>query len=345
MIFLTLLCATSQAYELYSVNGNDVKWSVNHATMNIDVNATADQEGWIQEARSAFYKQGSSFWFAVVNDTDSWAYDNGESEITFDPDSSLNAPAHAVFFHDSSGVIDECDILMGDWLPWVGGDRLGNREYVTGGGPEVVSVLVHELGHCAGLGHEADVYNVMGSAWRHIHTNGDVVSAYVGEDATAGLRYLYGDWSGARDLGVSHWKYAGATGAYSDHTRTQLRDVLGTPLTSWTLDIEPGYTLQKDVGVFPEVTLENNGTSAQSVTLAYMLSSDNEITSSDLELERVTVYLTPDTTTTYAGTAVTIPGSQATGFYHLGVLIDPDSAVSEFNEANNATYLAHVLAY
>ena len=343
-----LLCANAWSFEINTTNGNDVRWSGTSTTMQVDVNATAAQRDLVDIAETTFYNQSSLWWHNIVDDDDSWANGNGENEIAWASFATIGAVGQArQIYNTNTGHIVECDVLLSTDTDWVGEDRIDNRVYTSAAtGRHGVATLLHELGHCAGLQHEADVYNIMGTDETHVHVNADDVVAYIGEDASAGLRHLYGDWSGKEELSVSHWKRTGVSGEYSTHGRVGLYDSSWSLMSPYYIEEEPGYWMQKGSAYWPEVTLENSGTSSMWVTVSFVLSTNDFITTGDVELARASYYLSPEgSVLTTTNTDITIPTSQASGFYHLGVIIDPDNTVSELDEGNNAVYLSSLVAY
>ena len=78
------------------------------------------------------------------------------------------------------------------------------------------------------------------------------------------------------------------------------------------------------------------GGNAGSFTVAFYLSLDGAIASSDTLLGTKTVTsLTAGSTTTVSG-SFTVPSGMATGKYYVGVIVDSGSSVAEYNESNNS---------
>jgi hypothetical protein len=77
--------------------------------------------------------------------------------------------------------------------------------------------------------------------------------------------------------------------------------------------------------------------------MRYLLSTNPLISVSDTLLRTVaSVDLGPSQPWTYNAASFTIPASTAPGDYWVGVFIDPSNDVAEFDEADNATYVAKV---
>ena len=124
------------------------------------------------------------------------------------------------------------------------------------------------------------------SMWRTcadaIWANGSSANGYLGEDAADGTTYLYGPWSFAwQDLGVSHWKYFGTSGAYSDHVRTAVYSSTGAALPTVSVNGETGYRVNKGQVVQVEFTYENNGRDTQTVNTGWYVSTNDIISRTD----------------------------------------------------------------
>ena len=79
-------------------------------------------------------------------------------------------------------------LLQRDLREYGGGEFGGGQENRT-----FNSTALHELGHFYGLNHSRTEYSVMGIDRTHIHANGFLAQAYVGEDASHGAVFLYGE--------------------------------------------------------------------------------------------------------------------------------------------------------
>jgi hypothetical protein len=202
------------------------------------------------------------------------------------------------------------------------------------------TTAIHELGHGAGLAHTNNTYNIMGQDWDHIHANGSTARAYLGEDAANGLVYLYGTTSSAtEDLAVTHFKRSGASGEYSTHVPTVLRNSSGGSLSSFVSGGERVYRVNRGQNVRLELSFENNGKTTQTRNVGYYVSTNNIISTGDRFLESGNMTLGRNTVyTTYR--TVTIPNDLVRGQnYWLGAVMDRTGALSEMSEVNNATYI------
>ena len=211
------------------------------------------------------------------------------------------------------------------------------------------STLMHELGHAAGLGHVSTIYNLMGTDWTHVHRRrgqyselsvSDDVRCYTGSDVNTGLVALYGaDPSSRTDISVVHWKWIGKTGEYSLHGRTVIYDVNNNPMpTPLTHDNESVVILVGGQQYFLEATFENLGLNSQEFESEVYLSTNRKITTDDIRISTDSHYLAgaaqgavPDTKTL----SFSVPNDIRTGYYWIGVIVDPHENIEEDNEHNN----------
>lgn len=221
------------------------------------------------------------------------------------------------------------------------------------------SIVMHELGHAAGLQHEGKVLNLMGGAYLII-ANGADFQPYIGEDAASGLIALYGlSKSAKEDVSVSHWRYGdkeddGGGSHFSVHYRTRILDTdhhelpmlcpyakpdLNGPLISACP--EPVYEVIPGQHVKLELTYENAGkTTPLAVKVHYVLSADNVIDAGDRLLKAAMLSFKRDSKPATLTTDIVIPNSVATGKdYWLGCIVDADDALDESFESNNAAYV------
>jgi len=224
------------------------------------------------------------------------------------------------------------------------------REYgggAFGGGQEnrtFNSTALHELGHFYGLKHSTTIYNLMGLDRTHIHANGFLAQAYVGEDASHGAVYLYGESDEQREnLSVSHWKFDPDTAAdanYSRHKRTEIYDQGGNPLTNAaTGNNEQIYEVWPGQRISVEFTLENSGTTNYRVPVAYYYSTNDFITTNDTFLEETQRTINRNLTYEYRRT-INIPMTVSVGDTDaIGIIVDSYDDIEEVNEFDNATYI------
>lgn len=221
------------------------------------------------------------------------------------------------------------------------------------------SIVMHELGHSAGLQHEGDVLNLMGGD-NLLVTNGDVVQPYIGQDAAAGLIALHGVSATAKEeVSVNHWRYgekiAGGGGSFfSVHHRTRMLnahtvelpkecaynkpDINGALITACP---EPIYQVTQGQKIKLELSYENAGkTRTLSVKANYYLSTDNRIDAHDTLLKTRSLSLKRDSKPLTLTTDLVIPNTVVSGkHYWLGCIVDADDKLKESVESNNATYI------
>lgn len=221
------------------------------------------------------------------------------------------------------------------------------------------SIIMHELGHSAGLQHESDVLNLMGGD-NLLVSNGDVVQPYIGEDSAAGLITLHGKSAAAREeVSVSHWRYGGKTaggsgGFYNIHLRTRIFDnhnielprkcAYNKPDLNGSLinDCpEPIYQVNPGQKIKLELSYENAGkTRTLSTKANYYLSTDNTIDINDTLLKTRSVSLNQDQKPSTLTKDIVIPNSVTKGEnYWVGCIVDADDKLKEYIESNNATYI------
>jgi hypothetical protein len=113
-------------------------------------------------------------------------------------------------------------------------------------------------------------------------------------------------------------------------TFAALADLVATSVTG------PGSVNRgKSISVSSNVG-NQGGTNAGSFTVAFYLSKDTTVNSSDTLLGTKTVTsLNAGSTTTVSG-SFTVPSGMSTGNYYVGVIVDSGSAIVEANESNNS---------
>jgi hypothetical protein len=267
---------------------------------------------------------------------------NGQNEVWWT--SGFGAPAVTNYwFNTGSCTFNEADVRFDNTVAYHYTHTKGSLWPYGGAKRPFQTTAMHELGHVVGLGHEGDVYNIMGQDWDHIHANCGLAYAYPGEDAVSGAVALYGVWSGSlEELGVAHWRRTGVSGGYSVHDRTRLLNSSGVELAKWTSSPEPVYRVNKGQVVRLEMTYENMGkTSPLTADARIYLSSNDCITTVDTVLQ--SFWLSQSRNTPYTITrTITIPATLTSGsFRWLGVNIDDPASFTEFydNAYENASYI------
>jgi hypothetical protein len=306
----------------------------------------------LQNAINQFNDHPSKLFYTRVNDDGFVSLNNGQNEVwgSTDPNILQGAPAIAYSswdcFRTPTGLVarmKEGDVIFDyggtRWTPLTQKRLLFNY---TGSARLLQATAIHEFGHAAGLLHENRRYNVMGSDYTHVHTNGAVTNAYMGEDTGTANVFLYGLWAGApQDLGVSHFRYSGAQGEYSAHARTRLfNSVTGATLPTTLVNGETGFVVRRGQAVLAEFTYENNGrTTVTAAPVSYHVSLDDFISAADLRIATTSLTLVRDVASTL-NKSLRIPTNLVVNRnYWLGVVVNPTGTVAEKNRTNNATYI------
>lgn len=113
-------------------------------------------------------------------------------------------------------------------------------------------------------------------------------------------------------------------------------------MAKYSTALDQTYSVTKGSPIQAEITIENNGSVAQSNYVKFYMSTDRTISTSDTLVSTTYMYVSPDSplTTVYA---TSIPSTLTSGgTYYLGAIIDPNSTLSEVNENNNAVYLSTI---
>ena len=213
------------------------------------------------------------------------------------------------------------------------------------------SVFVHEFGHFLGLKHVNTEYNIMGDSWDHMITQNGKTRSYFGEDASKGARQLYGTqntWY--RDLSVSHFRYTGVDGEYSEHERTRAFRNNGTAWVetgtyNGTTDgsvIERLWEVNLGERIRFEYTVENNGKQTENNVRGGVYISTNDWISKQDRLMGTHVWnsiAAQGAAYTFA-VEITVPNNlQRRRVYWVGYIIDDNNTVHEKTGKNNAAYV------
>lgn len=351
VLVCALLCASSAfAFSYKTCLGEKIKFSSNSRTTRPStVSFPAGYwENGIRDTVTKFNRNPSNFRYNVSMDGGSVGRNNGENEIWGGTGSILSgAPAIAYQYWTCYWLfgdhvhMDEVDVIFDYGSPWQWTADTVKSSLIryTGSLRAIQTTGAHELGHGLILNHVNTEYNIMGNDFEHIHVNGSTATAYTGEDAADGAVFLYGVQSWA-DVGVVHWKYSGASGEYSDHTKTVIYNTSNVVLPTVTVAGETGYRVTKGTTVRVEFTYENMGASTQNnIQAGYYISTNDLITTGDTRIGGGSWNLSRgDVLTTTVD--VVIPNNLTSGTnYWLGVIIDENNAISENVEVNNATYI------
>jgi hypothetical protein len=358
----TCLSAPAQAYSYLICDTSFGDEVLNQPSNSLTARSSANSfpaGAWrdgIIDAISRYNRNSSKFTYKHAVDSGGVGLDNGQSEIWGSTDQGIldGAPAIAIsqyecyYFFGVVANMLEGDIVFDytdnsdnafEWTPTNKKSGLGSY---AGTKRLMQGTAVHELGHAAGLQHEDDEYNVMGSDFTHLHTNGPDTVAYIGEDTSRGMVFLYGTDSGAtKDAGLAHWRYSGSDGEYSEHARTRIFNNSGVELSKSTINGEPRYNVVRGNQVRLELTYENNGrTTLTDVLVRYYISTNDTISTSDRHIGSRTIGSLGANDVLTDTRTLTIPSNlDPNKNYWIGAVINPTKTFTESYRINNATYI------
>jgi hypothetical protein len=269
------------------------------------------------------------------------AGNNGQNEIWHDPVNVGTAVCNWWFYGSPTCDVVEVDIRLGNQT-WYALEDSNHTPYGSSG-RSVHGTMVHEGGHCIGLGHTNNLYNIMGDERTHVNRDSTTTYYGPGEDASDALIDLHGKRSGGadtyRDVGVTTWRYSGASGEYSVHKMGRLLNSAGIELAKtgqqWVGQDE--YRINAGDGFQMEATYENNGEmNSETPAVSFYLSTNSIISTSD------TLLLAPGNYTLGRATpfestqsGLTIPVDTPAGDYFVGVIVDSGYTIPETTERNN----------
>jgi hypothetical protein len=210
--------------------------------------------------------------------------------------------------------------------------------------------MVHEGGHCIGLGHTNNLYNIMGDERTHVNRNSTTTYYGPGEDASDGLIDLHGERSGGadsyRDVGVTTWRYDYANGEYSAHKMGRLLNSGGTelPKTGQQWEGQDEYRINAGDDFQMEATFENNGEMGTEYPLvSYYLSTNSVISILDTLLHATGYTLGRNTPFENTQAGLIIPVDTPAGDYFVGVMVDSDNTIPETTDRNNIAHYPIVI--
>jgi hypothetical protein len=338
--------AFAYSYKYCGSTSNKIKWGGTSKRLyasTVSFPAGYWQNG-IQNTINVMNQNPSKFRYSLSMDSGGVGRGNGQSEIWFS--SSLCSPACAYQYYSCYWLfgwrygVNEVDIVYSTSTSWTASTAKSGLIRYGGTRRALQSTGVHELGHGLILNHVNTKYNIMGTDFEHMNANGGTARTYVGEDAANGMVFLYGNRGGWQDVSVTHWKYAGTSGEYSDHTRTVIRSSGGSILPAININGETGRRVSRGTWVRAEFTFENNGSNTQTgVPVGFYISTNDYISTYDRRVATRTLTLARDNPYT-SSTWVFIPSDLTRGRnYWLGAIVDYTNIKPEQVEYNNATYI------
>ncbi|MCX2978449.1 CARDB domain-containing protein [Candidatus Marimicrobium litorale] len=340
LLLISLFALDAQAYNYITCqNGLTLDFNGGDMTFNYGDNLSADEKVALSLAFQRLTDFSDATITTVDNGDDSYFSGNDENEIYLD--SAVSTATCTYWFFSSTCEVAEADMQFGN-QPWTTSDDSGHYPF-SGGSRSLTGTAVHEGGHCVGMAHSSDSYNMMGADFSHVTRNGTAAYYGPGEDLSDGLIDLHGKRSGGldsfRDVGITVMRYTGASGEYSVHGFGAVRGFYGAarPVVGSYVG-QPMYRVGAGASVQIEITLENNGEAdTETPNIGLYLSDNDIISSSDEFLGQVPSSLGRDNALEITLGAI-IPASTAPGNYFLGAYIDHDNLISETTVANNVAY-------
>ncbi|MBV6466704.1 MAG: hypothetical protein DCC43_15565 [Candidatus Brocadia sp.] len=339
LIVAMFFFATVSPADAYTTIGRQLQDFVNMRASAVSFPVGSSYRNALQTVENRVFENPSHFYVETLYDEPSVGFNNGESEVWFSSDSNYS-PAVTFTWYLPYPYIVESDVVFYNGVAYT--TSMAKTNLWSYGGPyrPFQTTAIHEYGHVAGLGHEADEYNIMGADWTHIHCNGSTARSYVGEDACDGLVNLYGlATSSVEDLSVSLFKRVGSSGEYSTHAQCKMySSTTNNELAFTTYQGQRRYTVAPGQVVKVEFTWENQGKTTQTRTAGWYISSNSLITTTDSRFATQNFTLSRGNVNT-TKTTLTIPSNLTPGqTYYLGAIIDYNNGLSEIDENNNAAY-------
>jgi PKD repeat protein len=321
---------SASAYVLPDCWGDLKVWSTLNPTFSPAAVSFPSGTSWRTALESSFDAwnldaPGTRFDFGrTYTSATTWSEGDGVSTVAFTSDYDWGTGTLAVELTDydtcwlfvGGGAISESDVLFNSARTW---STTLNPGTLPRGGDSTINlklVAIHELGHSLGYTpHEDDILATMSSFYPNSGPIGNSNDIHPHADDVLGNRVGYGILSTQRDVAASAYRRTGAGTS----------DVIFPPSSS-----PRGH---KASYLF---SIENRGTATESsVRVEFYLSTNRFISTGDTLLGSATYSLAPGAVGTYTAT-VTVPTSLAPGNYFFGTIVDPQGAIPEVDEGNNA---------
>ncbi len=338
-LLLAVIGQQAQAYTYFTcAGGSQMDFNSGHMTFNYADNLSADQKAAISLGHARLTEFSDSSITTVDNGDSDYSSGNGENEIYLD--AAVGTASCTYWFNPSTCTVIEADMQYGN-QPWTTTDDSQHYPYATG--RSMTGTAVHEGGHCIGMAHTNNLYNMMGVEYSYVTRQGTDTYYGPGEDLSDGLIDLHGERSGGldtyRDVGATVMRYAGFSGEYSLHSFGLLRDYFGNvkPVVGSYVG-QNTYQVAAGEAVLMEVTLENNGEAdVENPLVGFYLSDNDNISAADTFIAEIPVTLGRDAPLE-ALVGLSIPQGTAPGNYFLGVYVDHGNLIAETTVANNVGY-------
>ncbi len=312
---LPLLAITPllSAYSWQTTNGNIIRLdddqllSINLGGSSVN-DAAIDAAEWWNDVYGAYDKLEYA-----EQDGSSCDHDDGYNAVegnTWSTSSciasaSSSALAVTVYSYDSDGEMGETDVLFNanyGWTTSLSSAESGSDNFLQG-------VAAHEFGHVLGLGHEDDAAVLMNPyyslAYEELHA-----------DDIAGHRYLYDSGNTQDNVAMSRWK-----APVSSSSAASL--------------IECDTSAEAGDSLYIEFTLENRGTSSESIDVGFYISSNDTISTSDQLVYEFETTLSAGRETLLYG-SIPIPDDIEEGSWYVGAYADHTESISESTADDNA---------
>lgn len=336
---LVVFTGHANAYNYFTCSlGGELNFP-GHISMNFADNLSTVEKAAITRGLQRATQVSDTSITAINNFDDDYEGNNTESEIYRD-----NIPTADCRSWVTTGTCNvvEVDMRFGN-LTWVTTDNSQHEPYIPPGtGRNMTGVAVHEAGHCLGLAHSDNIYNMMGHDWTHVTRNGTAAYYGPGEDMSDGLIDKHGKKStndSNRDVGITVFRYQGPDGGgYSRHMAGEITQASVAVPVVGSFDEQDVYQVVAGETVQMELTLENNGEkNAELPTIGYYLSTNSSISTLDTLLRTNAISIGRGFPLETA-ISVTIPVGTAPGNYFLGAYIDHENEIPEVTNANNVAY-------
>jgi len=317
--------------------GDDLSWSGDRLTIRPSAISFPQTSSWYPQIANMANEwsevKGSNFEFIIGSPT-TVGFDNGHNEIWFSSalDTGTLGNAKISWFGVEcslglSSAYDEVDIRLNSNYSWYSGNFVGlyDSSGSTVNAKSFQLVMLHELGHALGLQHSNDELATMTPYYPNAGSIGhNNVTTPHGDDRY-GLRILYPDSSSGTDLAV---------GRYNTETAKKQNAILYDGVETNALIKGAQYDIQ--------YSLENLGTTTQSATIRFYISTNSYISTADTYIGSAGWSISAGGTV-FNKKTVTIPTSISDGTYYIGYAVTPNNGVSEDDTNNNMVALSNTV--